>query len=91
MTRSLTLAVIQSAFNGDADANHAKVEAFARSAAKEGARLVLAPELFSGPYFCKTQDENKLRPRASLGRASGRDLLPSNLRRTEDYNAHLDL
>lgn len=37
--------------------NHAKVEALARAASRDGAALVLAPELFSGPYFCKTQDE----------------------------------
>ena len=39
------------------DANFAVVESLARVAAKDGADIVLPPELFSGPYFCKTQDE----------------------------------
>ena len=57
MTRMLKLAIIQAAFTDDIQANHIKVEAFARSAAKDSARIVVAPELFSGTYFCKTQDE----------------------------------
>ena len=57
MTRTLKLAVVQAAFTDDAQENHAKIEAHARSAAKDGANIVLAPELFSGTYFCKTQDE----------------------------------
>ena len=61
MTRKLTLAIIQAAFSDDIAANHKKVEAFTRSAAKDGAQVVLAPELFSGSYFCKTQDEENFK------------------------------
>ena len=58
MTRTLKLAIVQAAFSDDAGENHGKVESFAREAAAQGASLVLAPELFSGLYFCKTQDED---------------------------------
>ena len=57
MTRQLTLAVLQAAFGDDPQSNHNKIETLAREAAGKGATLILAPELFSGPYFCKTQDE----------------------------------
>ena len=58
MIRQLTIGVIQAAFDEDMHANHDKVEQFARKAAKDGANIILAPELFSAPYFCKTQDED---------------------------------
>ena len=58
MTRKLTVSVLQAAFSDDMQANHKKVEKLAGEAAMEGATLVLSPELFSGPYFCKTQDES---------------------------------
>ncbi|MEE9381604.1 MAG: N-carbamoylputrescine amidase [Hyphomonadaceae bacterium] len=57
MTRTVTIAVLQAAFGTDMQANFAVVESLARVAAKDGADIVLPPELFSGPYFCKTQDE----------------------------------
>lgn len=57
MTRHLTVAVLQAAFCGDMQSNHKKIEALARKAAADGASLILPPELFSGPYFCKSQDE----------------------------------
>ena len=37
----------------DVDANVATAERLVRKAAAEGAQLVLIPELFEGPYFCK--------------------------------------
>lgn len=41
---------------GDSPAeNIAKAESLARQAAGEGARIILLPELFERPYFCKTQ------------------------------------
>ncbi len=57
MTRSLTLAVLQSAFGADMQANIDSVAALAREAAGQGADVVLPPELFCAPYFCKTQEE----------------------------------
>ena len=56
MARKLNIAIIQAAFGEDMPANIHKVENFARAAAKNGAQLILAPELFHGPYFCKTKD-----------------------------------
>lgn len=56
MARSLRLAVIQTAFSEDMAANISKVSTFIRAAAKDGANVILAPELFQGPYFCKTED-----------------------------------
>lgn len=56
MARPLRLAVIQTAFSDDMTANIAKVATFIRAAAKDGANVILAPELFQGPYFCKTED-----------------------------------
>jgi len=57
MTRSITLAAVQFAPSADIDANITRAADFIRSAASKGANVVLLPELFCGPYFCKTQDE----------------------------------
>ena len=57
MTETLTVAVIQDAFGDDMQANIDAVAAHIRDAAASGADVVLPPELFCGPYFCKTQDE----------------------------------
>ena len=57
MTRRLTVAVLQAAFSNDMMANISKVGSLIRQAREQGADVVLPPELFSGPYFCKTQDE----------------------------------
>ena len=56
MTR-LTVAALQLAFGADMGENIANVSALVREAAGKGAKVVLPPELFEGPYFCKTQDE----------------------------------
>ena len=49
----LTAAAIQMAMGDDLDANVATAERLVRDAAGQGAQLVLLPELFEGPYFCK--------------------------------------
>ncbi|MEL6366037.1 MAG: N-carbamoylputrescine amidase [Pseudomonadota bacterium] len=54
--RTITVAVLQAAFSADETANIARVSDLARQAAAAGAQIVLPPELFSGPYFCKTQE-----------------------------------
>jgi N-carbamoylputrescine amidase len=54
--RRITVAAVQMAVGPDRDANVARAEALVREAAGRGARLVLLPELFSIPYFCKDQD-----------------------------------
>ncbi len=56
MARTVRIAVLQAAFGEDINANIAKVEALTRDAAKDGAQIILPPELFQGPYFCKTED-----------------------------------
>ena len=41
----------------DEQANIAAVSARVEAAAADGAQVILPPELFSGPYFCKVEDE----------------------------------
>ncbi len=56
MTRDpLTVGVIQMTCGADRDANLDAAEARVREAATAGARLILLPELFEGPYFPKDQ------------------------------------
>ena len=57
MTRSLTVAALQTAYGEDLGANIAKTAELIREAAAKGAQVVLAPELFQGPYFCVSHDE----------------------------------
>lgn len=54
---ALAIGVLQAAFGDDEGANLDTVERLAREAAAAGANVILPPELFLGPYFCKTQDE----------------------------------
>ncbi len=53
----ITVAAVQCAFTGDMDANIAHVSALVRAAARQGAQIVLPPELFEGEYFCRVEDE----------------------------------
>jgi N-carbamoylputrescine amidase len=53
----LTVAVVQSSFGTDRDANVARVETLVREAAARDARLILAPELFEGLYFPQLERE----------------------------------
>ncbi|MFZ4606118.1 MAG: nitrilase-related carbon-nitrogen hydrolase, partial [Caulobacter sp.] len=57
MARTLSLAAIQTSYGLDLDANIRKTEAFIREAAAGGAQVILPSELFQGPYFCVTQEE----------------------------------
>ena len=43
--------------SGDERTNIDAVSALVERAASEGAQVILPPELFSGPYFCKVEDE----------------------------------
>jgi N-carbamoylputrescine amidase len=56
MSRTLRVAALQAAFGADMKANIRTVERLIRSAAKDGAEVILPPELFQGPYFCKLED-----------------------------------
>ncbi len=57
MTRTLTVAALQFAPSGDMQTNIERVAGLVREAAAQGADVILPPELFCGPYFCKTQEE----------------------------------
>jgi N-carbamoylputrescine amidase len=57
MTRSMKVAALQAPFGADMGANIAKVASLTREAAGKGAQVILAPELFQGPYFCTSQEE----------------------------------
>jgi N-carbamoylputrescine amidase len=54
----LTVAALQLAFTDDTVANIRAVSDLVREAAGKGAEVVLPPELFEGPYFCRTEDES---------------------------------
>lgn len=56
MPRTLRVAALQAAFGEDMTANIARVEGLVRDAARDGAEVVLPPELFQGPYFCKREE-----------------------------------
>jgi len=53
----ITVAAIQLAFGDDIHANIAKMTERIREAAARGAQVILPPELFEGPYFCRVEDE----------------------------------
>ena len=53
----LHVAALQLAFTGDTQENIRNVSELVREAAGRGARVILPPELFEGPYFCRTEDE----------------------------------
>ncbi|WP_298307760.1 N-carbamoylputrescine amidase [uncultured Erythrobacter sp.] len=55
---TLTVAALQlSLSRPDESANIAAVSALVEEAARRGAKLILPPELFSGSYFCREEDE----------------------------------
>ncbi len=55
---AITVAALQLALgSSDEAANIAAVAALVEEAAAKGAQLILPPELFSGPYFCREEDE----------------------------------
>jgi N-carbamoylputrescine amidase len=56
MTRTLRVAALQAAFGEDIEANIRTVEKLIRASAKDGAEVILPPELFQGPYFCKREE-----------------------------------
>ena len=55
---AITVAALQLPLgSSDEAANIAAVSALVEEAAARGAQLILPPELFSGPYFCREEDE----------------------------------
>ena len=54
----LTVAALQLPFTDDTARNINCVGELVREAASKGAQVVLPPELFEGPYFCRVEDES---------------------------------
>jgi len=55
---AITVAALQLPLGSEDEAtNIAAVAALVEQAANAGAQLILPPELFSGPYFCREEDE----------------------------------
>ena len=55
---TLTVAALQLALGSENEAeNIAAVSRLVEKAAARGAKLILPPELFSSPYFCRVEDE----------------------------------
>ncbi len=57
----MILSAIQMAMTEDVATNVATAERLVREAAKQGAQVVLIPELFEGHYFCKDQTADDLK------------------------------
>ena len=55
----ITVAALQLAFTDHRAQNIANVADLVREAAGKGAQVVLPPELFEGPYFCRVEDEDE--------------------------------
>jgi N-carbamoylputrescine amidase len=54
--RKISVAVLQTSYGADMKENISKTETLVRSAAKQGAQVILPSELFQGQYFCTEQD-----------------------------------
>ena len=55
----LTVAALQLAFGDDTAENIRNVSDLVHEAVGKGAKVVLPPELFEGPYFCRVEDEDQ--------------------------------
>lgn len=58
MSDTFTIGVLQASLNGSLDENTQRISDLVREAAGQGAQVILPPELFQGPYFCKSQEEH---------------------------------
>ncbi|MGB4058095.1 MAG: N-carbamoylputrescine amidase [Alphaproteobacteria bacterium] len=56
MSRTVTVAAIQTSYGLDMRANIEKTAKYVREAAKRGAQIILPSELFQNIYFCTSQD-----------------------------------
>ena len=81
----LTVAALQLAFTDDTGANISAVSDLVREAAGKGAEVVLPPELFEGPYFCRVEDESLFataRPWPPISASGSRRAISSSTART---------
>jgi len=53
--KTVTIAALQRSWSGNTEENVQRAEDWIRIAAAKGAHLILLPELFESPYFCKEQ------------------------------------
>ena len=54
---SITVAALQLSLDDTLENNLARVGDMIREAAAKGAQMILPPELFQGPYFCREEKE----------------------------------
>ncbi len=54
----VTVAALQCELQGSREENVSKIQQLVEAAATQGANIILPPELFEGPYFCKVEDES---------------------------------
>jgi N-carbamoylputrescine amidase len=53
--KTVTIAAIQTSLNADVATNVSKISDLVIQAAKQGAQVILPPELFESPYFCREE------------------------------------
>lgn len=53
--KTVTIAVIQASLNADIATNVTKISDLVIKAAQQGAQVILPPELFESPYFCREE------------------------------------
>jgi len=56
-SRKITVSAIQCPLGGSREENIQRVMGHVRAAAGKGAQVILPPELFEGPYFCRDEKE----------------------------------
>ncbi len=56
-SNKVKVAAIQCELSGALETNVSRIEDYVVEAARQGAHVVLPPELFEGPYFCKREEE----------------------------------
>ena len=83
MSQKITVAALQLAFGEDTGENIRNVSELVREAADKDAQVVLPPELFEGPYFCRVEDEGLFataRPAAEHPSVKAMQILAEELR-----------
>jgi len=65
--RTVTVAAVQCGLGGSRTENVRRVESLVRDAARQGAHVVLPPELFEGPYFCREEKSEWFAEARTLG------------------------
>jgi N-carbamoylputrescine amidase len=69
--RNITVAALQCALGGGRAHNIERIERLVRDAVARGAQVVLPPELFEGPYFCKEENADWFAEARTVGEDEG--------------------